>query len=136
MITFDAPVALALAPLVAIAVWLAAAWARRVRIGRAARWSAESAGRARAAGRFGSAAIALAALLCAGALAGPRWGRERVVAEARGLNLILVVDISRSMLAEDVSPSRLGRALREARRLVLDLEIGRASCRERVWIPV
>src|SRR2546430_3917693 len=32
------------------------------------------------------------------------------------------MDISRSMLAEDASPSRLGRALREARRLVQDLD--------------
>src|SRR5439155_1618201 len=41
--------------------------------------------------------------------------------ENRGLSLALAVDISRSMLAEDVSPNRLGRALREARRLVQDL---------------
>jgi len=122
VITFDAPVVLALAPIVALALGLAAAWARRVRMRRAALWSAESAGLARAAGRFGSAGVALAALLCTVALAGPRWGQERVVAEARGLNLVLAVDISRSMLAEDASPSRLGRALREARRLVLDLE--------------
>src|SRR5438045_1469495 len=32
------------------------------------------------------------------------------------------MDISRSMLAEDASPSRLGRASREARRLVQDLD--------------
>src|SRR5256885_11227411 len=56
------------------------------------------------------------------ALAGPRWGEERIVAETRGLSLVVAVDISRSMLAEDASPSRLGRALREARRLVQDLE--------------
>ena len=120
--TFDAPVVLALAPLVMLALGFAAVWARRVRIRRAARWSADSAGIARAAGPFGSTGIAVAALLCTAALAGPRWGQERVVAEARGLNLVLAVDISRSMLAEDASPSRLGRSLREARRLVLDLE--------------
>jgi Ca-activated chloride channel family protein len=38
------------------------------------------------------------------------------------LNLVLAIDISRSMLAEDVSPSRLARAKREARRLIHDLE--------------
>ena len=42
--------------------------------------------------------------------------------ETRGLNLVLAVDISRSMLAEDASGSRLARALREARRLVQDLD--------------
>src|SRR2546426_12668623 len=52
----------------------------------------------------------------------PRWGEEKIVAETRGLSLVLAVDISRSMLAEDVSPSRLARALREARRLVQDLD--------------
>src|SRR2546426_2794698 len=34
----------------------------------------------------------------------PRWGEEKIVAETRGLSLVLAVDISRSMLAEDVSP--------------------------------
>ena len=55
-------------------------------------------------------------------MSGPRWGEERIVTETRGLNLVIAVDISRSMLAEDVKPSRLGRALREARRLVQDLD--------------
>jgi Ca-activated chloride channel family protein len=60
--------------------------------------------------------------LAAVALSGPRWGEERIVTETRGLNLVLAIDISRSMLAEDVKPSRLARALREARRLVQDLD--------------
>jgi Ca-activated chloride channel family protein len=64
----------------------------------------------------------LAAGLAAAALSGPRWGEERIVTETRGLNLVLAIDISRSMLAEDAKPSRLGRALREARRLVQDLD--------------
>jgi hypothetical protein len=34
---------------------------------------------------------------------------------------VIAVDVSRSMLAEDVAPSRLQRAVREARRLVEDL---------------
>ena len=122
MITFDAPVVFALAPVVGGAVWTAAAWARRSRLRRAAAWS-EATGRiARAAGRFGAPALGLAAGLAAVALSGPRWGEERIVTETRGLNLVLAVDISRSMLAEDVKPSRLGRALREARRLVQDLD--------------
>jgi len=39
VITFDAPFVLWLAPVVAAAVWLGAAWARRVRLRRAALWS-------------------------------------------------------------------------------------------------
>ena len=122
MITFDAPSVVALAPVVGAVVWAAGAWARRARIRRAAAWS-EATGRiARGAGRFGAPALGLAAALAAVALSGPRWGEERIVTETRGLNLILAVDISRSMLAEDVKPSRLRRALREARRMVQDLD--------------
>ena len=122
MITFDAPIVIILAPLVAAAVWAAAAWARRVRVRRAAAWSDSTARIARAAGKFGAPALGLAAGLAAVALSGPRWGEERIVTETRGLNLVIAIDISRSMLAEDAKPSRLGRALREARRLVQDLD--------------
>ncbi|MBI1967183.1 MAG: VWA domain-containing protein [Gemmatimonadetes bacterium] len=120
--TFDAPVVLLLAPLIGGAVWFGAAWARRARLRRAAQWSDETLAVARAAGRWGSTTLSLSAFLGALALAGPRWGEERIVAETRGLNLVVAVDISRSMLAEDVAPSRLGRALREARRLIQDLD--------------
>ncbi len=51
---------------------------------------------------------AMAVLLVA--LAGPRWGRTTEELTVRGRNLMLAVDVSRSMLAEDVRPNRLGRA--------------------------
>ena len=120
--TFDAPVVLALAPVIGGAVWFAAAWARRVRIRRAGLWSQETVRQALAAGRLGPTSLAVAAFLGVVALAGPRWGEERIVAETRGLSVVLAVDISRSMLAEDATPNRLRRALREARRLVQDLD--------------
>src|SRR5207237_440842 len=113
---------LAVAPLVGGAVWFAAAWARRVRIRRAALWSEETVRRALGAGRLGPTALAVAAFLGVVALAGPRWGEATIVAETRALSLVIAMDISRSMLAEDASPSRLGRALREGRRLVQDLD--------------
>ncbi len=119
--TFDAPAVLGLAPVVGGAVWFAAAWARRVRIRRAGLWSEETVRAALDAGRLGPTALSISAFLGVVALAGPRWGEERVVAETRGLSLVIAVDISRSMLAEDVSPNRLERALREARRLIQDL---------------
>ena len=122
MITFDAPIVVLLAPIVGAAVWAAAAWARRSRVRRAAAWSEATASIARRAGKLGAPALGLAAALAAVALSGPRWGEERIVTETRGLNLVLAIDISRSMLAEDAKPSRLGRALREARRLVQDLD--------------
>jgi len=71
--TFDAPVVLALAPLIGGAAWFAAAWARRVRIRRAALWSHETVRQAIAAGRLGPTALAVAASLGVVALAGPRW---------------------------------------------------------------
>lgn len=47
------------------------------------------------------------------ALARPRWGEEEEEIHARGLDLVIALDLSRSMLAEDIAPSRLvvGRAL-------------------------
>jgi Ca-activated chloride channel family protein len=120
---FDAPMVLLLAPVIGGLVWFVAAWARRVRLRRAASWSGETARRAHAAGRFGPTGMSVAAFLSVVALAGPRWGEERLEAETRGLNLVLAIDISRSMLAEDAGgTSRLARALREARRLAQDLD--------------
>jgi Ca-activated chloride channel homolog len=120
--TFDAPGVLALAPLIGGAAWFAAAWARGVRLRRAALWGPETVRQALGAGRLGPTALASAAFLGVVALAGPRWGEERIAAETRGLSVVIAVDISRSMLAEDATPNRLRRALREARRLVQDLD--------------
>ncbi len=44
------------------------------------------------------------------ALAGPRFGQEIEQVVARGSDLYVMIDVSRSMLAEDVAPSRLARA--------------------------
>ncbi len=43
-------------------------------------------------------------------LAGPRFGTEVEQVVPRGSDLYVLIDVSRSMLAEDVVPSRLGRA--------------------------
>jgi len=47
------------------------------------------------------------------ALAEPRFGKRIVEIEQRGVDLVLVVDLSQSMDARDVDPSRLERARRE-----------------------
>lgn len=121
--TFDRPAVLLLAPVIGGVFWFVATWARRVRLARAARWSAETARLARAGGGLGPTALSVAAFLSGVAIAGPRWGEERLDVETRGLNLVMAVDISRSMLAEDMGgSSRLSRALREARRLTQDLD--------------
>ncbi|HET9464885.1 MAG TPA: VWA domain-containing protein [Gemmatimonadales bacterium] len=120
--TFDAPLVLFLAPVLAVAFGFAAWLARRRRIQLARRWSPSLGRLARARGRWAPVVFAFAALLAALGLAGPRSGRSEVKTESRALSLVFAIDISRSMLAEDVAPSRLHRAAREARRLIQDLE--------------
>jgi Ca-activated chloride channel family protein len=120
--TFDAPLLLFLAPVLALAFGFAAWMARRRRIRLARRWSPSLGRLARGRGGWAPAVVGLCALLAAVGLAGPRAGRTEVRTETRALSLVLAVDISRSMLAEDVEPSRLQRATREARRLIQDLD--------------
>jgi Ca-activated chloride channel homolog len=119
---FDAPLVLAVAPLVALTVALLAWWARRARVRRAAQWSDVLGRVARHLNRAVWVGLALAALCGTVALAGPRWGRQRVSTDTQALDLVIAVDLSRSMLAEDVAPSRLGRTQQQIRRLGHDLE--------------
>ena len=58
-----------------------------------------------------------AVLFSAIALAGPQYGFKWQEIEQKGVDIILAVDCSRSMLAGDIKPSRLARAKRE----ILDL---------------
>ena len=51
-----------------------------------------------------------ALLLLVLALADPRWGVRYIEADRRGMDVIFVVDVSRSMLAGDATPSRLDRS--------------------------
>ena len=120
--TFDAPLLLLLSPLLALA-FAGGAWlARRQRSRLARRWSSSLGRLARNRGGWAPPLLGLSALLAAIGLAGPRAGRTQVQTATRALSLVFAVDISRSMLAEDVAPSRLQRAGREARRLIQDLE--------------
>ncbi len=56
------------------------------------------------------------------ALAGPRFGMEYEQVVPRGSDLYVLIDVSRSMLADDVPPSRLGRAKADVLSLVNRLE--------------
>ena len=44
------------------------------------------------------------------ALAGPQWGVELVTSHAKGTQVVIALDTSTSMLAEDLKPNRLARA--------------------------
>src|SRR6266516_3545653 len=56
-------------------------------------------------------ALIVFAVACAMlALARPQWGFDWEEAKQRGLDIVVAIDTSRSMLAEDVQPNRLARA--------------------------
>ena len=120
--SFDVPLLLFVAPLLGLAVGLGAWLGRGRRIRLARRWSPELGRAARARGGWAPIVLGAVAVLATIALAGPRYGRSEIKTESRALSLVFAMDISRSMLAEDVAPSRLARATREARRLIQDLQ--------------
>lgn len=115
--------ALWLLPLVAALFW----WSerrRRAAIGRivAPKLRALLAGNASPARRwFRSACQILALGLLIVALAGPRLGYDTLEVPHRGRDVVIAVDVSRSMLATDVVPSRLDRAKLFAEELIGEL---------------
>jgi len=125
--TFESPdlwwLAVALPVVVGVAVWL---WARRRRraadaLGAPALLARLGAGDLR---RFPTARLVLlvlaAAALGAG-IVGPRWGFESVEERSASADLVLALDVSRSMLATDMAPNRLERERVLARRLLREL---------------
>ncbi len=114
----DSPILLALAPVLALLILGLAGRVRRARLHATALWAPP--GMAPALHRAGPWLLGVTGLLGVIGAAGPRWGRSAAEFEGRSLNLAIGLDISRSMLAEDVAPNRLTRAVREARRLVQD----------------
>jgi Ca-activated chloride channel family protein len=75
--------------------------------------------RLRRAIRFGCVLLSLALAIIA--LAQPRWGYTYEDVKRRGLDLLLAVDTSRSMLSNDVAPNRLERVKLAAQDLVAEL---------------
>lgn len=71
-------------------------------------------GRDRKGRRFLKAALLLSAMgfMLIG-LAGPRWGSHYQEVSQKGVDIVVVVDVSSSMLVEDIKPNRLERAKRE-----------------------
>ncbi|MFA6526845.1 MAG: VWA domain-containing protein [Candidatus Babeliales bacterium] len=72
-------------------------------------------------------------LLCAGllllflALLQPQWGKKETVIQQEGRDLLIMFDVSRSMLAQDVKPSRLALAKLKVRRLLEKLSFERVG---------
>ncbi len=75
--------------------------------------------------RRGLLLLALAAM--AVGLARPQWGTREVVMRQRGPDFVVALDVSNSMRAEDVAPSRLVRARAALADLVAGLDDGRVG---------
>ena len=61
------------------------------------------------------------------AAADPRMGRQSMMSEFHGLDVAIAFDVSRSMLAKDVLPSRLKRSIAALKQIVLSLDDSRFS---------
>ncbi len=68
---------------------------------------------------FALQSLAIACLFAA--LARPQWGYEEIETEFDARNLLLAIDTSRSMMADDLPPNRLSRAKLAAKDIVLSL---------------
>jgi Ca-activated chloride channel family protein len=106
---------LLLAPLAAAALVIA----ERGRSARLLRVAGAREHRALAQGRpWIRPALAAGGLLCAlAALLRPAWGASDESVEQRGADIVVCLDVSRSMLAQDAAPNRLEAAKREIREL-------------------
>lgn len=99
-------------------------WLRRARPGAVAFARADavaeaSGGRGRWAGAAPDVLRALSFALLVLALAGPRTGARVVEEESEGIAIVLAVDVSQSMLAEDLRPrNRLGAARQTVARFI------------------
>src|SRR4051794_10869321 len=60
--------------------------------------------------KFRLACMVLGVICVLLALARPQWGFDWEEAKQRGLDIVVAIDTSKSMLAEDISPNRLARA--------------------------
>jgi Ca-activated chloride channel family protein len=117
--SFDLPLLLWSAPGLVLALGATAWWARHRRVRAGAAWS-PALGATAARGRWSPVVVALGAGLLGVGIAGPRWGSADVDTETRALNVVFAIDVSKSMLAEDVVPNRLAHSIRESRRLLQD----------------
>ena len=52
------------------------------------------------------------------AIAGPRWGIKERIVERKGIDIVVAIDLSKSMLTADIAPSRIVRAKMELASLI------------------
>ena len=73
--------------------------------------------------------LVVAVLLIVVAVLGPRWGMYLEKQKAYGVDVVVAVDVSRSMLARDVQPSRLERAKTELRQQLTERGVFKGGSR-------
>jgi len=113
-----------LVPTATLALWWNAARRRQAteRFGRAATVTPLISGRAQW-WRSVRAVLALVGVaLTIVAFAGPQYGSRTRVLQKRGIDVVIALDFSKSMLAQDVHPSRIKRAKAELEQLLNDLD--------------
>ena len=131
------------------AIWLVAAsacalllawltvWRRRARARLADEATLARVAPSVARARSGTRALLLAAAIAVlvPALMDPRMGAGTETVEQRSIDVMVVVDVSRSMLAEDVTPNRLARAKQFAADLVEAIGSDRVGLIEFAGVP-
>ncbi|MFN0204766.1 MAG: vWA domain-containing protein [Planctomycetota bacterium] len=83
-----------------------------------------SAGRRKVRIAFAAGALTLGSV----ALLDPVWGEEKVSVQERGIDILICLDVSKSMLARDLPPSRLDRAKRDITALAEHARGDRLGC--------
>jgi Ca-activated chloride channel family protein len=120
---------LAMVPLLAVFL----TWAFRARRRALDRFAAPPLGEnlaasvSRTARRWKAVLLVGAVFFAAIAMAGPRWGWEWRQVKRRGVDVFVVLDVSKSMLTEDVRPNRLTQAKFAVNDLLQKLEGDRAG---------
>ena len=109
----EALAALALAPLALASIWWLWRWRRIHRTATAAPVVGGRRGN-----RLAYALLTLSIILLALAAARPQWGSTEQELELSEFAVVIALDVSQSMAAEDVTPSRFAAAQAEVRRLI------------------
>lgn len=113
---FEEPRLLAVAVLAGVALFLALCWTERRRRRGLAGFAAArlldrlTAGYSSARRRTKDVALALGFALLVACFAGPRWGVEVTAQKGATEDVVFALDVSKSMLVADMSPTRLARA--------------------------
>lgn len=85
--------------------------------------------------------LSVSIILLAVAAAGPVWGHSEAYIPRGGENVVIALDVSRSMWCDDEAPTRLGRAALEIRRIISSMPGTRFSLvifsgRARLAVPI